>query len=107
MHFFYTFNNYKGGENVVYVIARLKLESYDKWKPVFDERKTLRKEAGSKEALLLSNFDNPKEIVIFFDWENMESARKFFESESLKKALQKGGAKLTETTYLEEIEKTT
>jgi heme-degrading monooxygenase HmoA len=92
---------------MVYVIAKLKVESYDKWKPVFDERKALRKESGSKEGRLFRNSDDPNEVVILFDWENMESARKFFESESLRKALQRGGAKMIEYTYLDELEKTT
>ena len=35
---------------MVYVIAQLKLESYDKWKPVFDER-AIRKESGSKKLV--------------------------------------------------------
>lgn len=92
---------------MVYVITKLKVESFDKWKPVFDERKTTRKEAGSKEGTLYRNSDNPNELVIFFDWENMESAKNFFTSESLQKALKKGGAEIIETTYLEEIEKAT
>ncbi len=92
---------------MVYVMAKLKIEDYDKWKPVFDERKSIRKEAGSKEGILYRNSANSNELVIFFDWEDMEKAEKFFKSESLKKALNKGGAELIETTYLEEIEKAT
>ena len=88
-------------------MAKLKIEDFDLWKPVFNERKTLRKEAGSKEGILYRNSDNPNELVILFDWEDMEKAKKFFQSESLQKALKKGGAKLLETTYLEKIEKTT
>ncbi len=77
---------------MVYVMAKLKIKDYDKWKPVFDERKSLRKEAGSKEGTLYRNSENSNELVIFFDWEDMEKAEKFFKSESLKKALNKGGA---------------
>ena len=88
-------------------MAKLKIEDYDKWKPIFDERKSLRKEAGSKEGTLYRNSENSNELVIFFDWEDMEKAEKFFKSESLKKALNKGGAELIETIYLEEIEKAT
>jgi hypothetical protein len=50
---------------MVYVITQLQVESYDKWKPVFDERKALRKESGSKEARLFRNFNNDNEVVIF------------------------------------------
>jgi quinol monooxygenase YgiN len=92
---------------MVYVLAKLKIEDYDMWKPVFDERKSLRKEAGSKEGTLYRNSDNSNELIIFFDWEDMEKAKKFFQSESLQKALEKGGAELIETTYLEKIEKAT
>jgi len=92
---------------MVHIIAKLKVESYDKWKHVFDERKSLRKQAGSKEGTLYRDHDDPNKLVILFDWENMEKAKEFFISESLQKALQKGGAELVETIYLEEIEKST
>jgi quinol monooxygenase YgiN len=91
---------------MVYVIAQLKLESYDNWKPVFDERKTMRNEMGSKEARLFRNSDNPNEVVILFEWDNMENARKYMESEELRKTLEKAGATFN-VIYLNEIEKTT
>jgi quinol monooxygenase YgiN len=91
---------------MVYVIAQLKLESYDKWKSVFDERSAIRKEAGSKEARLFRNSEDPNEAVILFDWDNIENARKYMESELLRKSLQKVGATYT-TIYLEEVETTT
>ncbi len=92
---------------MVYVIAKLKVKSFDKWKPVFDERATTRKDAGSKKALLFRNSDNPNEAEILFEWDNKENAREYMESETIKKVLQDAGAKLTDTTYLEKIEKTT
>lgn len=92
---------------MVYVMAKLKVENFEKWKPIFDERKSLRKDAGSKEAILYRNSEDAKEFVLVFDWENMEKAKEFFTSESLQKVLKKGGAELVETIYLEEIEKAT
>lgn len=91
---------------MVYVLARLKLESYDKWKPVFDQRAAVRKEAGSKEARLFRNSDDDHEVVILFEWDTIENARKYMESEMLIKSLQKVGATFTDT-YLDEVEKTT
>lgn len=92
---------------MVYVIAKLKLESFDKWKPVFDERAGTRKEAGSKKAVLFRNSSDPNEAQILFEWDTQESARKYMESESLKKVLHDAGAELIDTTYLDKIEKTT
>lgn len=90
---------------MVYIIAQLKLESYNKWKPVFDERSVIRKEKGSKEARLFRNYNDHNEVMILFEWDNIENARKYMESESLRKTLEKEGATYT-TTYLDEIEKT-
>jgi quinol monooxygenase YgiN len=92
---------------MIHVISRLKLESYDKWKPVFNERAAMRKEAGSQEAILFRNSDDPNEALILFQWDNLENAKKYLESALLEKALQEAGGKLTEVIYLEEIEKTT
>ena len=91
---------------MVYVIAQLKLESYDKWKPVFDERAALRKDSGSKEARLFRNSGDPNEAVILFEWDNIENARNYLESEYLRKTLLEEGAKYT-ITYLDEVETTT
>jgi heme-degrading monooxygenase HmoA len=90
---------------MVYVIAQLKLESFDKWKPVFDERSAIRKEMGSKEARLFRNSNNQNEAMILFEWDNMENAQKYMESEALRKTLKEAGATYT-VTYLEELEKT-
>ena len=91
---------------MVYVIGQLKLESYDKWKPVFNERSSARKEAGSKEARLFRNSDDQNEVSILFKWDNKENAKKYMESANLQKTLQNAGAKIIKITYLDEIEKT-
>jgi quinol monooxygenase YgiN len=89
---------------MVYVLGKLKLESYEKWKPFFDERSSTRKESGSKEAHLFRNSENQNEVVILFDWDNIENARKYMESDSLKKLLLNVGAEIIEITYLDEQE---
>jgi heme-degrading monooxygenase HmoA len=90
---------------MVYIIAQLKLESFDKWKSVFEERSAIRKESGSKEARLFRNSNDPAEAMILFEWDNIENAKKYLESEALREALKKVGATYT-TTYLDEVETT-
>jgi heme-degrading monooxygenase HmoA len=91
---------------MVYVLAQLKLESFQKWKAIFDQRVSVRKEAGSKEARLFRNINDDTEVVILFDWDTLENARKYMESDVLREALEKVGATYT-TTYLDEVEITT
>ncbi len=90
---------------MVYVIAQLKLENYDKWKSIFDERASIRKEAGSKEARLFRNSNDDNEAMILFEWDTMENAKEYLESEALRKALKEVGVTYT-ITYLDEVEKT-
>jgi len=91
---------------MINVLGQLKIENYDKWKPFFDERSTMRKEAGCKEAILFRNSDDPNDVLILFKWDNKENARKYMESESLKKFLKNAGADIVKIKYLDEMAKT-
>ncbi len=91
---------------MIHVIGDLKVENYDKWKPVFNERSTTRKEQGAKEAILFRNSDDPHDVEILFKWDNKENAKRYMESESVKKALRNVGARIEKVTYLDEMEKT-
>ena len=92
---------------MIYLIGELKKsKNYDKWKPVFNERSTARKESGQKEARLFRNSDDPHDVEILFKWDNKENAKKYMESQSVQKVLNNVGAKIERVTYLDEIEKT-
>jgi quinol monooxygenase YgiN len=89
---------------MVYVLAKLKVDSYATWKTFFDKRSASREESGSKKAHLFRNFEDPNEVVILFVWESMESARKYMESDDLRKYLKNAGAEIAKITYLDEQE---
>jgi heme-degrading monooxygenase HmoA len=87
-------------------LIRHKVKDYDKWKSVFDEHSTLRKAGGEKGGTLFRNKDNNGEIFIYLKWDTMENARKFYESEDLKKVMQKAGVvEKPDIFFIEEIEK--
>jgi quinol monooxygenase YgiN len=89
---------------MIYVLAKLKVESYERWKTFFDKRSASREESGSKEAHLFRNSDDQNEVVILFEWDNKENARKYMESDNLRKYLQNAGAEIVNITYLDEQE---
>lgn len=90
---------------MVYVLVEHKVKDYEKWKPVFDEHGTFRKAGGGKESNLFRNIDDPNETVIIFEWDTIENARKFFESENLKNIMQKAGVvNKPAIFFLEEVE---
>ena len=90
-----------------YMLIRHKVMDYAKWKPIYDQHATTRKAKGSKGAHLFRNTDNPNELVILIEWDNLSNARSFAQSEDLVKTMQKAGVSDKPDIYfLEEIERT-
>ncbi len=91
---------------MAYVLVRHKVEDYNKWKPFYDGNESTRKKLGSKGARLFKSRDNPNELVIITEWDNVEDARKFAGSPDLKETMQKAGVKgMPEIIFLDEIQK--
>lgn len=76
---------------MAYMLIRHAVKNYAKWRPVFDEHGTVRKTSGSKGGHLLRNADNPNEVVLLLEWDDLKRARKFAESEELRKAMERAG----------------
>ena len=79
---------------------------YAKWKQVFDEHGATRKKSGSKGGRLFRNADNPNELIVLFEWDDLKNARQLAQSEELKKAMERAGVSdKPDLFFLEEIEK--
>ena len=90
-----------------YMLVRHKVKDYAKWKPIYDEHAATRKASGSKGARLFRNADNPNELMILFEWDDLVKARKFAQSEDLIKTMQKAGVyDKPDIYFLDEIERT-
>lgn len=88
-----------------YSLTRLKVEDYAKWKPVFDQIAPARKASGGmKRGILFQEADSPNEVTILIEWDNLENARKFIQSEDVKKSLKKSGAIKSDFYFLKEVE---
>ena len=75
-----------------WILVRTKVEDYNKWKTVFDEDSSNRKEMmGSKGGFLFGNADDPNEVIILLEVDDLEKARQFAQSDDLKEAMEKGG----------------
>ena len=92
---------------MTYVLVLHHVEDYSRWKLLYDDDGIVRKNKGSKGSSVLKNADDPNHIVVITQWENMEMAKNFAESEELKNTMQKAGViGRPAVFYLEEIEKT-
>jgi hypothetical protein len=74
-----------------YVLVRHKVEDYARWRPTYDEHATTRKGYGSKGSRVFRNAQDPNEIVALFEWDDLNNARRFLQSEDLREAMQQAG----------------
>jgi heme-degrading monooxygenase HmoA len=88
-----------------YLLVRHKVQDYAKWKPVFDEHSATRKVSGSQGGRLFRNAHDPNETVVLFEWDDLEKARQFAQSQDLQQAMQRAGvADQPDIYFLEEVE---
>jgi heme-degrading monooxygenase HmoA len=92
---------------MTYILVIHNVENYDKWKPVYDEDGAVRKAKGSKSAFLFRNAEDPNQLIVLTQWENLEKAKNFAESDDLRITMQKAGVTgQIQINFLEEIERT-
>ena len=76
---------------MVYILVDHKVEDYAKWKPVFDKGMPMVKKFGGKSGMLFHVSGEPNHICVLGEYDTMDNAKKFAESEDLKKAMQEAG----------------
>jgi heme-degrading monooxygenase HmoA len=74
-----------------YLLVRHKVEDYARWRPIYDEHGATRKASGSAGGRVFRSADNPNEVVILLEWDDLEKARQFAQSEDLRQTMRRAG----------------
>lgn len=74
-----------------YVMFHAKVEDYAKWRTVFDGNTQMRRDFHSKGGYILQSADDPNELVVFLEWDSLDEARAFIQSDALREALRRSG----------------
>jgi heme-degrading monooxygenase HmoA len=74
-----------------YLVIRHKVKDYAKWKAAFDAHASTRKAQGSKGGQLLRDTEKPTDVVIVLEWDNLDKARAFSQSDDLRKTMERAG----------------
>jgi hypothetical protein len=78
-------------KTVPYLLLRHKVSDFSKWKTAYEGHSPARQKAGLKEEHLLRNIDDPNEVILLFQVEEIEKAKEFSESADLREAMQGAG----------------
>jgi heme-degrading monooxygenase HmoA len=90
-----------------YVLGILEVEDLAKWKTAYDSEDgaAMRKAVGMKSYQIFRREDDPNKVIHLSQWDNMDDARKFLQSEELEKANQESGViEMGGVYFLEEVE---
>lgn len=74
-----------------YLLVRHKVADFSKWKPAYYAHSPARQKAGLKEEHLLRNTDDPNEVILLFEAEDLQKAKEFGASADLREAMQDAG----------------
>jgi heme-degrading monooxygenase HmoA len=73
------------------MLIRHNVADYAAWKPLFDEHGIARRANGSRGGRIYRSADDPNEVVILLEWDDLERARLFADSDDLREAMVRGG----------------
>jgi len=93
---------------MAYVLAILEVKDFAEWKAAYDieDGVALRKASGMKSYQIFNSEDNPNKVVHLSQWDNMDDARRFLQSDELQKANQQSGViEMGGAYFLEEVER--
>ena len=76
---------------MIHVVVRHKVADYGRWKEAFDAHLGMRKAGGELGYRLFTSVEDPRDVTIVMDWDELANARKFAGSADLKQAMQKAG----------------
>ncbi len=88
-----------------FMVIRHKVQNYKSWKAAFDGHATERKKQGCKGGKLYRSSQDPSEVVIVFEWDDLGKAKTFTRSADLRETMAKAGViGAPEFSFLEESE---
>ncbi|HEY3421452.1 MAG TPA: hypothetical protein VGK23_12950 [Methanomassiliicoccales archaeon] len=76
---------------MIHAIVRQNVKDFDAWKKVFDEDAGNRKTGSSKGGHLFRALDDPNNVFLLLEYEDLDKAKKFMNSDELKEAMKKAG----------------
>jgi len=74
-----------------YLLIRHTVRDFSEWKKAYDADGPKRTEAGLTEEHLLRTADNPNQVVVLFQAQDVKKAQAFAGSEDLKQVMQSAG----------------
>ena len=84
----------------MHALIRQNVNDFDAWKKVFDEHGSERRKAGSKGGHVFRILDDPDNVFVLLEFDDLDIAKEFMDSDGLKEAMEKAGVVGKPDVYL-------
>ncbi|OGX39489.1 MAG: hypothetical protein A3G91_03615 [Omnitrophica WOR_2 bacterium RIFCSPLOWO2_12_FULL_50_9] len=84
------------------MIVQQKVKDYRAWKKIFNAAYAIRKASGERSCKIFRNTEDPNEITLLLEWDDIQNAMKYSQSKLFKEAEKKAGAITEPILYLPE-----
>ncbi|MGA2979006.1 MAG: antibiotic biosynthesis monooxygenase [Terriglobales bacterium] len=78
---------------MINVLIHHEVADYTAWKAIFDSNLAWRHKHGERSCRIFRSAGNVNDLTLFFEWDNLDSARAFIASEELKAKMASAGVK--------------
>ena len=78
---------------MINVLIHHEVADYTLWKSVFDSNLDWRHKHGERSCRIFRSAGNVNDLTLFFEWDNLDSARAFIASHELKAKMTSAGVK--------------
>ena len=85
---------------MIHAMIRQNVKDFDQWKKVFDEDGSNRKMASSKGGHVFRALDDPNNVFVLLEFDDLEKTTKFMNSAGLKEAMKNAGVVGKPDVYL-------
>lgn len=90
------------------LLIRHRVADIAAWNTVFAEQEIVRRANGSLGGRLMCATADPHDLLILLEWDDLERARLFLDSDDLREAIRRGGViGEPEVWFLEDVATTT
>jgi quinol monooxygenase YgiN len=77
---------------MVYINIQHRVADFEKWRQVFDDNESFRREGGATGAKqIFRDIKDPNTITVLMEWKDVDQAQKFTSSPALAEAMKKAG----------------
>jgi quinol monooxygenase YgiN len=76
---------------MTHVLARHRVKDFEGWKQSFDSALEMRKAGGEVSYRLFRTREDPEDLVLLFEFESEDRAKRFFESPELRSKMEESG----------------